>query len=288
MTDYYQTLGVNENATPEEIKKAYRSLANKHHPDKGGDQAKFKDISVAYENLSDPQKKAEYDQQRQFGAGPQFQFNTGGGFDPFGHMFGQGFGGANPFGDIFGQMHRAQGMRRNRDLNIQCSVSFVDSYKGKQLEANYRLPSGRNQNVVINVPPGVSHGDTIRYPGLGDDSLPGSPRGNLNVTILVQPDPNYERRGDDLYHNVEISPIEAMIGTRKKVKNLDGVQLDLEVRPGIEHGTEFASSGTGFPNVNTGFKGRFVSVIKIKPTTVVDPSIIQQLKDIDARISQRT
>ena len=192
MTDYYQTLGVSEGASPDEIKRAYRSLANKHHPDKGGDQAKFKDISVAYENLSDPQKKAEYDNQRMFGGGQQFHFNTGspfgGGFDPF--------GGQGPFGDIFAHM-RGQQMRRNRDLNIQCTVSFLDSFNGKQLEANYRLPSGRNQNVVINVPAGVTHGDTIRYSGLGDDSMPGAPRGNLNVTILVQPDPNYERRGDD-------------------------------------------------------------------------------------------
>ena len=111
MTDYYQTLGVQPNANPDEIKKAYRSLANKHHPDKGGDQATFKDISVAYENLSDPQKKAEYDQQRM--GGPQVRFHTGG-FDPFEHMFGGGgpFGGG-PFTDMFGRQ-----LRRNRDLNI--------------------------------------------------------------------------------------------------------------------------------------------------------------------------
>ena len=280
MTDYYQTLGVGENASPDEIKRAYRSLANKHHPDKGGDQAKFKDISVAYENLSDPQKKAEYDNQRMYGGGQQFHFNTGnpfgGGFDPF--------GGAGPFGDIFAHMRGAQ-VRRNRDLNIQCTVTFLDSFTGKQLEANYRLPSGRNQNVVINVPPGVTHGDTIRYTGLGDDSIPGAPRGNLNVTILVQPDPNYERKGDDLYQWVEISAIEAMIGVRKKVQSLSGTVLDLDIRAGVEHGTEFASHGNGFPNVNNGMKGRFVSVIKIKTPAISDPVIIQQLKDIDARIS---
>ena len=282
MTDYYQTLGVSEGASPDEIKKAYRSLANKHHPDKGGDQARFKDISVAYENLSDPQKKAEYDQQRMYGGGQQFHFNTGnpfqGGFDPF--------GGQGPFGDIFAHMRGAQ-MRRNRDLNIQCTVTFLDSFNGKQLEANYRLPSGRNQNVVINVPPGVTHGDTIRYSGLGDDSIPGAPRGNLNVTILVQPDPNYERRGDDLYQWVDLTAIEAMIGVKKKVQSLSGTTLDLDIRAGVEHGAEFASHGNGFPNVNNGMKGRFVSVVRIKTPAVSDPVIVQQLKDIDARINQR-
>jgi curved DNA-binding protein len=257
-------------------------LANKHHPDKGGDQARFKDISVAYENLSDPQKKAEYDNQRMHGGGQQFHFNTGnpfgGGFDPF--------GGQGPFGDIFAHMRGQQG-RRNRDLNIQCTVSFLDSFNGKQLEANYRLPSGRNQNVVINVPPGVTHGDTIRYSGLGDDSMPGAPRGNLNVTILVQPDPNYERRGDDLYQWVDLTAIEAMIGVKKKVRSLSGTTLDLDIRAGVDHGAEFASHGNGFPNVNNGMKGRFVNVVRIKPPAVVDPVLVQQLKDIDARINQR-
>jgi curved DNA-binding protein len=287
MTDYYQTLGVNENASPDEIKKAYRSLANKHHPDKGGDQAKFKDISVAYENLSDPQKKAEYDQQRMYGGmpgggnpfgGAPFQFNT---HDPFGNIFG---GAGHPFGDIFGHM-RGGGMRRNRDLNIQCSVSFLDSYTGKQLEANYRLPSGRNQNVVINVPPGVTHGDTIRYQGLGDDSVPNAPRGSLNVTILVQPDTNYERRGDDLFTKIDISPIEAMIGTHKQIRSLSGVSLDLDIRAGVETGVEFSANGHGFPNVNSGIKGRFVGVVNIKTPKVTDPNLIAQLRQLNAQIS---
>jgi DnaJ-class molecular chaperone len=182
---------------------------------------------------------------------------------------------------------RGQQVRRNRDLNIQCSVSFVDSFHGKQLEANYQLPSGRNQNVVINVPAGIRHGDTIRYSGLGDDSMSGAPRGNLNVTILVQPDPIYRRQDDDVYMTVNITPIEAMIGCRKTIRTLTGQTMDLDIRPGVESGIEYASNGHGFTNVNIGNRGRFVSIINIKSTAITDPQIIERLKQLDAEITQR-
>jgi len=284
MTDYYQTLGVSENASPDDIKKAYRSLANKHHPDKGGDQAKFKDISVANDILSDPQKRAEYDQQRMYGGGPQVRFTSG---DPFSDIFGQGgpFGQANPFGDIFGQMRGRQS--RNRDLNIQCQVTLLDSFQGKQLEANYRLPSGRNQTVVINVPPGISHGETIRYQGLGDDTVPNAPRGNLNVTIIVLPDSSFRREGDDLYTTVNISPIEAMIGCRKFVRYLTGENKEIEIRPGVETGIEYASSGFGFNNPHSGMKGRFVIVVNIRTPSITDPLLVAELRRLNDAISQR-
>lgn len=279
MNDYYSILGVNENASHEEIKKAYRKLANQHHPDKGGDQAKFKDISVAYDTLSDAQKRSEYDQQRRFG-GTQFQFNSGN-FQDVGDIFGGfGFAHGSPFGDIFGRR-----MVRNRDLNIQCQISFLDSFTGKQLEANYRLPSGVPQTVVINFPPGVTNGDTIRYQGLGDNSIPNAPRGNLNVTIVVLPDDKFSRLGDDLYTTIEISPIEAMIGCKKQVTSITGQSMMIDIRPGVESGVEYASGGGGFPNVNTGVRGRFVSVIKIKTPAVTDSSLIERLKQINDEIS---
>lgn len=288
MTDYYQILGVSENASPDQIKKAYRSLANKHHPDKGGDQAKFKDISVAYDTLSDPQKKAEYDQQRQFGNGQQFHFHTGN--NPFGHPFADIFGGGSGmFGDIFHNMRGAQHNRRNRDLNIQCSISLLDSFVGKQLEATFNLPSGKSQTVSITVPPGVVNGDTIRYSGLGDDSNPQFPRGNLNVTIMVAPDPNFERHGDDLYTTVDITPIEAMIGCKKSVKTITGSTVDITLRAGMETGVEFASPGNGFSNPNMpGRKGRFVTVIKIKTPAITNPELIEKLKAINDQISQKS
>jgi curved DNA-binding protein len=280
MTDYYQILGVSENASPDEIKKAYRTLANKHHPDKGGDQARFKDISVAYENLSDPQKKAEYDQQRMYGGGPQVRFHTGG-FD-FGDIFGQQSPFGQPFGDIFGRQ-----MRRNRDLNIQCQITLLDSFQGKQLEANYRLPSGKSQTVVINVPPGISHGETIRYQGLGDDSIPNAPRGNLNVTIIVIPDSNFRRENDDLYTTINVSPIEAMIGCQKQIRTIIGDFMTIDIRPGVETGVEYASAGGGFSNPHSGMKGRFVIIINIRTPLITDPVIIQRLKQLNDELSSR-
>ena len=275
--DYYQILGLQPNATAEEIKKAYRSLAMKHHPDRGGDQAKFKDISVAHDTLSDPQKRAEYDQLRQ--GGPQVRFNTGG-FQDFNDIF----GGRNPFGDIFGQ----RGLRRNRDLNIQCQVTLVESYFGKQVEANYTLPSGKPQTVVINIPPGINHGETIRYQGLGDDSIPGMPRGSLNVTIIVKGDENYSRVGDDLYTTIHINPIEAMIGCRRKIRFIDGSEKEIDIRPGVESGVEFASGGYGFSNPHSGRKGKFVAVVSIKSTPVTDPTLIAKLKDLNNELGSST
>ena len=280
MTDYYQTLGVGEGASPDEIKRAYRSLANKHHPDKGGDQAKFKDISVANDILSDPQKRAEYDQQRRFPQGQQFHFHTGS--DPFGQMF----GGGHPFNDIFGAMHRQQ-QRKNRDLNIQCQITLLDSYLGKQLEAQFQLPSGRTQTVVINVPAGINHGETIRYQGLGDDSVQGMQRGDLNVTIIVMGDPNFERRGNDLYTTVELTPIESLVGCRKSVRNISGQHIDIDIRPGVETGVEFASNGQGFTDVQRHIKGRFVAVVKIRSKPITDPDLVARLRQLDAEITQR-
>jgi len=275
MTDFYQKLGVSKDASQDDIKRAYRSLANRHHPDKGGDQATFKDISVAYDTLGDPQKRAEYDNQH---------FNPHGNSQQFGNSFGgfhDIFGQHSPFGDIFGR----QQMHRNRDLNIQCQVTLVDSFIGKQIEASYRLPSGKQQSVVINVPAGVEHGDTIKYSGLGDDSVPGAPRGSLNVTIIVQPDPSFKRVHDDVFAELEINPIEAIIGCREQIKNIVGETSMLDVRAGVETGTEFAKMGAGFTNIHTGRKGRFVTVIKIKSLKVTDPVIIEQLRNINDRLS---
>jgi DnaJ-class molecular chaperone len=210
--------------------------------------------------------------------GPQVRFTSS-------NDFGDIFGGGNPFGDIFGHM---RGVRRNRDLNIQCQVSLLDSFLGKQLEANYRLPTGRSQTVVINVPPGISHGETIRYQGLGDDTIPNVPRGNLNVTIVVMPDQNFRREGDDLYTNVYITPIEAMIGCKKRVQFITGDDREIDIRAGVESGVEYASNGFGFINPHHNKKGRFVIVVVIRTPPITDPDLVKRLKQLNDEISIRS
>jgi DnaJ-class molecular chaperone len=279
MTDFYSKLGVSKDASQDDIKKAYRSLANKHHPDKGGNQATFKDISVAYDTLSDPQTRADYDNQQ---SGHHFGGFPGGGFS---HTFNMNdiFGQHAHFSHTFGNGFRQQ--QRNTDLNLQVQVSLVDSFNGKQLDATFTLPSGKSQTVSINLPAGIDTGDTIRYQGLGDDSIPNIPRGHLNVSVIILPDSKFKREGNDVYTTIEINPIEAMIGCVKSVTTISGTTIDITVKPGDSTGTEYATSGLGFTNLHSKQTGRFVAVIKIKVPAITNPDLIAQLQEINNQIS---
>lgn len=273
--DYYQTLGVTKTASQDEIKKAYRKLAMKYHPDKGGDEQKFKEISVAYDTLSDPQKRSQYDQMMM--GGPRVQFNNMGDFADLNDLFGGMF--STHFGPGFAGFNQ-QRQRRNRDLNIRCTISFKDSFTGKELEASYPLPNGKRETVVINVPPGIETGQTIQYRGLGDHSFPDMPRGNLNVTVIVSPDPKFSRRGDDICTIVEIDAIEAMIGCVKEVETIDNKRLQIKIRPGIEHGGEYSATGMGFQNPRMRRTGNFIIVVAVKVPVISDDKLKQKLLDI--------
>ena len=282
MKDYYQVLGLQKGASKEEVKKAFRKLAAQYHPDKKtGDEEKFKQISTAYEVLGDTMKRYDYDHQ-------SYQETN---YHPYEDFFNanQSPFGRDPFADFFFNQFGAgfqQQKNKNKDLNVQCTISFEDSYFGKNLEATYKLPSGQEQTVVIDIPAGVESGTTIRYQGLGDDTIAALDRGDLHVTIIVNPSTKFERRRDDLYTIVDISPIEAMIGTTKTITAIDGEEMSMKIRPGVSTGTEFARNGSGFKNLQTGHRGRFVSVINIKVPTITDPELIKKLQDLDIEINQ--
>lgn len=279
--DYYQTLGVSETATADEIKKAYRKLAAKHHPDKGGDTAQFQNISRAYDVLSDQNKRAQYDAERK---------GIGGGFDPFAHAAGMGqgwqdvsamFGHGSPFEHFFRGTRQA---RRNRDLNIRCTVTFKQSYTGCDLEASFKLPSGKQQNIIIKVPPGVQSGQVVRYGGMGDDSVPNLPRGDLNVTIMVEADQKYARRNNDLITFLTINPVEAMTGCTKIIETPDGTKIRFNLNPGVNPGTEYVSHGYGFRGLD-GRRGDLIISTNVTMPAVTDPLLKEELEKLYDKIS---
>ncbi|NDG30409.1 J domain-containing protein [bacterium] len=285
--NYYDILGVPQQASQQEIKTAYRKLAMEHHPDRGGNESHFQKISQAYETLSDANKKHQYDQQlNQSHVHHHFESNFRS-FEDVHNMFHDIFGQANRgFHFEFGRGRSFHGTTRARnfDLNIQCRISLLDSYIGKDLEAKFGLPSGRQETVVINIPPGIKHGETISFAGMGDDTYPQVPRGNLNVTIEVFDDPNFKRREDDIVTIIEIDVIEAMIGCTKQIETLDGKQMPLHIIPGIHHGSECAIHNMGFRNIRSGRNGNFVVIIQLKVPTVKNKNIIKKLQDIKNEI----
>ena len=270
--DYYSILGVNRNATPEEIKKAYRKLAMQHHPDRGGDQEQFKRVTEAYDILSSSDKKAAYDNPNQgFNFNSQNfhgQHNRFGG-TPFDHIFGQGF-------------RQQQQTPRNRDINVQANIDLVDILTGKNLIIQYQLATGRIETVTVDVPPGAKHGDTIQYQGLGDEGHPRYPRGNLLVRLKINKSRNWDRDFDNLITKKVINVFDLLLGCVIIIETLDNKQLELKIPQGTRPGTKFSIPGYGLPNMQTGKRGiMFITIDaempKISDTAILDK--IQQLKN---------
>jgi curved DNA-binding protein len=270
--DYYSILGVNRNATPEEIKKAYRKQAMAHHPDRGGDQEQFKRVTEAYDILSSSDKKAAYDNPNQ-----GFNFNSQnfhGQHNPFG---------GTPFDHIFGQGFRQQQQTpRNRDINVQANIDLVDILTGKNLIIQYQLATGRIETVTVDVPPGAKHGDTIQYQGLGDEGHPRYPRGNLLVRLKINKSRNWDRDFDNLITKKVINVFDLLLGCVIIIETLDNKQLELKIPQGTRPGTKFSIPGYGLPNMQTGKRGiMFITIDaempKISDTAILDK--IQQLKN---------
>ena len=250
--DYYESLGVNRNASQKEIKSAFRKKAAQHHPDKGGDPNQFKAVNEAYQTLSDSNKRQMYDQfgtsdpqQAQMNRNQSFHFNMGdGGFEEvFTNFFGNGFG--DPF-------QRRQRQMRNQDITIAADITLKDIVNGKELIASYRLPSGKEQTVTIKVPKGVRPGDTMRYGGMGGDNISQMPRGDLYVKIRVKRDPEYRVDGINLYIERTVNVFDLILGTNIRVDTLHGRQLSVTVPPGSNPGTTFSISGQGLPDQRSG------------------------------------
>jgi curved DNA-binding protein len=257
MSNYYETLGVSRTATDDEIKRAYRSAAMKHHPDRGGDAGKFQEIQAAYATLSDPNKRSQYDNPAPQGG---FHFHGPEGFEQF---FGQG----SPFGDIFGfHQRRPQG---NRNIQLQTAISLEEAFYGKEMLASVTLPSGHEQTVNITIPKGIHEGTTLKLQGMGDDSQIGAPRGDMLLSVQIQNHPVFKRQGDDLIQEHVIDCFDALLGGTITVKGIDGKQLETNIPAGVQHDAILSLNGHGMPNFNNHTRrGRLLIRIKIKIPTL--------------------
>jgi len=267
MNNYYEILGVSKSATPEEIKKAYRKQASAWHPDKGGDTARFQEIQAAYDVLSDPQKRAEYDNPQPQG----FHYHSSGMPGGFDDIISQMFGGRSPFGF---NNSRPQG---NRTLNLQTNITLEEAYHGKDLIASVTLPSGTEQTIEIRIPAGIQDGVTLRLTGMGDDSVANMPRGDLHLTVSVLGHSKFTRVGDDLHLPLQLDCIHAILGNVIEVETIDGKTLSINIPPGTQHGSIMAVPGYGMPLMNDNrFKGRLMIDINI----VIPKFITDEQKNI--------
>lgn len=251
--DYYKVLGVEKNASEEEVKKAYRKLAHQYHPDKkGGDEAKFKEVNEAYSVIGNKEKRSQYDA---FGsAGPGFNAGAGGfqgGFNPndFGFDFSTFTGGDFDSGDlgdilssIFGGGRR---VRRGRDVAVDIELSFEESVFGTERKVVINSKLVKQKEVHIRVPAGIDDGQMIRMSGMGETIENGMP-GDLYVKVHVRKHPSLRKEGYNLVMDLTVSLSDALLGAEESLKTLDGT-ISLKIPAGTNTGTILRVKGKGVP-----------------------------------------
>jgi len=242
--DFYKILGVSKDVSDADLKKAYRKLAKENHPDlHPGDaaaEARFKDISEAFDVLSDAEQRREYDAIRAMGGGARFQAGgQGAGFeDVFSNLFGGGGfqGGGFPGFGGFGGF----GPQRGQDLSTTASINFIDSVNGTTVKLNLR-----SESVSVKVPAGIQDSQKLKVKGKGQPSPNGGPAGDLVVTIKVKPHAVFTRDGDNIRVSVPVTYAEATLGATIEVPVLGGDPVKLKVAPGTPNGRTLRVKGKG-------------------------------------------
>lgn len=294
--DYYQLLGIKKGASQAEIKKAYRKLAMKYHPDHTkGDKAaeeKFKKISEAYAVLSDKEKRKEYDTFGAEGFRQRFSqedifrgFDFGDVFREFGFGGGRGggmrfnFGGGSPFGS---QARQQQARMKGSDLVYELPLTLKEVANGTSKTVSLQH-QGYSEKVTVKIPKGLISGKKLRLAGKGSPSPLGGPPGDLFIRAKVLNDPLYHAEKYDLHMNQELKLSEAVLGTHISVPTLDDKQLSLKIPPGTRPGTKMRMSGHGLPHMKGNKKGDLYVKIQIKlPRQLTDEQkkLIEQLAEM--------
>lgn len=272
--DYYEILGLKKGAAPDEIKKAFRKLAVKYHPDKNAGDKKaedrFKEINEAYAVLSDPQKKSQYDQFgsagfhqrysqedifRNFNANDIFrEFNLGGSDDVFSRIFGMGGG--------FRQGGGRSMSRKGQDFEMEVAISFMEAFSGGEKRIAFSR-EGRSEELSVKLPAGIASGARLRLSGKGGAGIGGGVNGDLYLNIVVREDSRYSRDGADILLPQQIPFSHACLGGSLDVETLDGTKR-IKVPAGIQPDTKIRLKGLGFHQQGKGTRGDFYVVVKVR------------------------
>ncbi len=249
--DFYKILGVSKTASEKEIKKRYRELAHKLHPDKNTGNKKleeeFKAVSEAYEILSDEKSRAEYDEARSLferGGFRQPQGQQGGSRD-YSDFFGSGDT-QDIFANLFGGGRRAP--RKGQDLQTESTITFRESIFGTNLELRLSSDGGAPANITVRVPPGVKNGSKIRIRGKGAQGEAGP--GDLFIHLNVKPHPVFTHKGDNLQMSLPVTFTEAALGADIKVPTLSGEEVTVRLAPGTPNGRVLRIKGHGVKGAN--------------------------------------
>jgi curved DNA-binding protein len=300
--DYYQILGVERTAGSDEIKKAFRTLARKHHPDVAKDkkagEIKFKEINEAYEVLSDPENRKKYDQlgknwnaqgippsgdhgfpRQEAGGnrGQEFHFE-GTGFSDF---FEQFFGSSRGFEEFStgggrSRHHASGGPRHGQDIEGAILVTLEEAMRGsiRSLSLETIDPATgeiKTESFKVRIPKGALEGQIIRVPGKGEAGIGGGEAGHLFLRVRLASHPDFRALGADLYHDLPLAPWEAVLGTTVRLHGIDG-DLDVKIPPGTANGQRLRLRGRGLPKPKSEERGDLYVVTDIQIPTTISPS----------------
>ncbi len=312
--DYYETLGVSKTASADEIKSAFRKLARKHHPDvakakeKAAAEEKFKQINEAYEVLSDPEKRAKYDQlgadwnqpgggqpppgwgqgsgvgfRRHAGGngeGVEFEFGGTGFSDFFEAFFGGGRGESAFGGGGFGR--RPATAERGRDVEADIMVTLEEALNGSKRQVSLRRGgSDKTESYQVKIPRGVHEGQRIRLAGQGEAGAGGGTSGDLFLRVRLARHPDFSVEGNDLIYEAALEPWQAVLGTELEVPTLEGNRR-LKIPPGTQVGQRFRLRERGLPTANGARGNLYVAAQVVIPKTMSDDErkLWQQLAEI--------
>jgi len=255
--DNYSVLGIQYTTSIDDVKRAYRKMAMKHHPDRGGNAEHFSKIKRAYTNIIYNLTTPDTEDEIEFNWTISDDY-----FDDLGY----------------------DSTETNKDLAILVPLSLEISYNGGNIDTRYELLNGTIQLVELFVPAGVRNNQLICYHGLGDNSISNIDRGDLHVTFILEEHESFWRSGDDLHTTIDISVFEAMIGATKAIKNIDGNVLTVAIPPGLPEKNEITFTGIGFININKNTAGNLIITINVDIPKITDQEIVRTLTNIHEQI----